>query len=195
MPNNYILTSDGGFASEDELYHYGVLGMKWGVHKSNRLAGANERLSRKALAYDAKAAKLYGKAERQHAEKDLGRYSKAASKVSKYQRKAASIRKKALGGDDFTQLRAERKAAKLDYKAAKNQAVADRLSKTTGYGLKAMRYSIKSDNVRIKAAKARSKIASNNHYRALMDKRLSSLDADKLKKVQEPLSKYLFGKN
>lgn len=30
---NYILTPDGNFVSEDELYHYGVPGMKWGVRK------------------------------------------------------------------------------------------------------------------------------------------------------------------
>ena len=28
MSNNYILTSSGNFISEDELYHYGVKGMK-----------------------------------------------------------------------------------------------------------------------------------------------------------------------
>ena len=35
MPENYILTSQGNFMSTDELYHYGVLGMKWGVRKGN----------------------------------------------------------------------------------------------------------------------------------------------------------------
>lgn len=30
MANNYILASNGSFVSEDELYHWGVKGMKWG---------------------------------------------------------------------------------------------------------------------------------------------------------------------
>lgn len=35
MPENYILTSQGNFMTTNELYHYGVLGMKWGVRKGN----------------------------------------------------------------------------------------------------------------------------------------------------------------
>ena len=30
---NYVLTSNGNFISEDELYHWGIKGMKWGSSK------------------------------------------------------------------------------------------------------------------------------------------------------------------
>ena len=30
---NYILTSNGNFISEDELYHHGIKGQKWGVRR------------------------------------------------------------------------------------------------------------------------------------------------------------------
>ena len=33
MSTIYILTSDGNFLSESELYHHGTKGMKWGVRK------------------------------------------------------------------------------------------------------------------------------------------------------------------
>jgi hypothetical protein len=34
MSNTYVLSANGGFYSSDELYHYGVKGMRWGHRKS-----------------------------------------------------------------------------------------------------------------------------------------------------------------
>ena len=31
---NYILTSEGSFISDDDLYHHGIKGMKWGRRKA-----------------------------------------------------------------------------------------------------------------------------------------------------------------
>lgn len=75
MENYYILTSSG------EPYHYGVVGMKWGVRKADRLSSRNERLERKALKYDKKSAKLYRKSEGEHAKQDLKVANKAAKRL------------------------------------------------------------------------------------------------------------------
>ena len=33
MGSNYIITSTGSFVAEDELYHHGIKGQKWGVRR------------------------------------------------------------------------------------------------------------------------------------------------------------------
>ena len=33
MGSNYIITSKGDFVSEEELYHWGIKGMKWGIRR------------------------------------------------------------------------------------------------------------------------------------------------------------------
>lgn len=170
----------------DELLHYGVLGMKWGVHRAISKSDANQRLQKKALNYDKKSANLRKKSEKLHSEYDLERSNKAARKAAKYDKKAAIVRKKALKEtNDFKKVLAEKKASKLEYKSAKKQIVANRISKTSGYGMEAMKYSIKSDKVAAKAAKARMKIASNEAYINATKRKISSLSEEDLRNGYE----------
>lgn len=47
MSNNYILLSNGGFVSTDELYHHGIKGQKWGVRRYQNEDGTLTELGKK----------------------------------------------------------------------------------------------------------------------------------------------------
>ena len=49
LNTNYILTSDGNFISENELYHWGVKGMKWRVRRYQNPDGTLTPAGRKRL--------------------------------------------------------------------------------------------------------------------------------------------------
>ena len=179
---------------DDELYHYGVIGMKWGRRKASYKSSKNERLAKKAYDYDKKAAVLTKKSEKRHSQHDLEIANKSAKKSANYAKKAAKLHKKALGADDeFSRLKLERKATKLDYKSEKTKMKANRLSKTVGYGAAAMKYSIKSDKFKAKAAKARAKMASNKAYIEATNRKMSSLSTEELRKVNTPITRLIFG--
>lgn len=173
-----------------ELCHYGVVGMKWGRRKAAYKAKRDVRLERKANAYDKRAASLTKKAEKQHSVYDLERANRSATKSANYAKKAASLRKKAVSADDtHKRLKLEKKAANLELKSSKAKVKADRVSKSAGYGQKAMKLSIKSDKFAVKAAKTRAKLASNKAYINMVNRKVSSLSAEEMRKVEQPLVK------
>lgn len=171
----------GQLVNVDELKHYGVLGMKWGIKRAAYKSRSSIKLQKKAYALDKKAATYTKKSEKIHAEEDLQRGNKKAIKAAKLDRKAATLSKKAVKVDNPEKSAYyERKAANLKYKAFKHRVAANRISRSTGYGAKAMKWSIKSDIATKKAAKARKKIANNNLYVEVLNRKLSTLSPEDL---------------
>lgn len=162
--------------SDYELYHYGVLGMKWGVRKATKKAERASRLNRKALKLDKKEAAYKLKAEKAHNKHDLDGAGRVGVKAAKLEKQAAQYKSKANKTDsEFKRSRLERKAANLEYKAAKKKKKGEAISKSTGYGRESMKYLNKSAEYARKAAKARRKVANDTLYIEKMKRKVSGI--------------------
>lgn len=167
--------------NEEYLRHYGVIGMKWGKHRSDRKAAGLVKLERKALAYDTRAANLTKISEKRHSKYDLGAANRAAKKAANYEAMSAKAARKAAGTtDEFNKARLENTSSKFEYRSKYYKMKANRISKQKGYGVKAMYWSIKSDKVALRAAQARRKLASDKKYIAAMNRKISTISAEDL---------------
>lgn len=159
MSELYIAVHRTGDSNE-ELQHYGVKGMRWGVRRASKalskattredkvkavatLQKHREKASKEVAKLQQKQPKLERSVEKQIVKNDI--------KAAKLGDKAATKRKKAYGM--FT---SQKKAEKLIYKADKLQARADYLE--------------------VKSKKAKAKLARNETMQAAFKKGINEID-------------------
>lgn len=180
---------DDAIEEDDSLEHYGVIGMKWGVRRAERLAEKNKVLAKKADVRDRRAARYARKGEKIHAQEDLAGSNRAQKKAQTYNLKAAKRRveadKAVNSGDENRASRMTKQAAKYAYKAKKAGLEANSLSRTTGYGMEAEHYMRIADRRAKKAAKYRMKIAKNQWYIQSMKRKASEFSITDKENGQE----------
>lgn len=153
---------------DDGFEHYGVMGMKWGVHKAERIVGKVDRRERKAAKFDIKAAKATKRADRRHAKYDVRAGKRATRKATRFETKAAKLARRSLIAEqkdkNYKAAKLSRKSTKYAYKATKKRLKANRILRTEGYGKWSSMAARRSDRMSKKAAKIRFRVEKGNYY-------------------------------
>lgn len=110
MGSNYIISDNGGFVTADELYHWGIKGMKWGVRRYQNADGSLTAAGRKR--YSNPDGTLNEKGKKYYAEQET-RLKKERQAI-------------------MAQKRLDAKLGKLDAKRKANEELRNGVKKTDG---------------------------------------------------------------
>lgn len=163
-------------ASNDYLEHYGVKGMKWGIHRATKKLAkattreqadkATARLEKHRTKITKKIAKL---------EKKQPKLEKALeNRELKTQKQAATYRRKSAQ-NDIAAARLESKAYRQNLygSAVRNR----RLERATRYAADARMYEAKADSIRYRTEEIQAALRQNKKYVELYNRGLNDIDS------------------
>lgn len=157
-------SSDGivrGVTTENELCHYGVKGMKWGIRRARKELRSGDSGSR-----DSGVARL---------NKHKGKVTKKIEKLDKKNVKLQKKRDKQIQKNDVKAAKMSNKAAKLK-KKARGVFTSDR--KAVELTIKAGLLEDKASAIRAKSQLTQAKIDKNRNLREAFNKGLSEIDRE-----------------
>lgn len=148
------------YAYQNELYHYGVLGMKWGVRRATRqLSGATNTKQ-----YDHAVNRLNS-----HRSKSVNKVNKLTKRIDKLQKKSER--------DAATE---SYKAASLSKKAAKLRKKSHAIIRIKSFdGIRewrASRLDNKSETMKLKIEKTKKSIMKNESMKKIFDQGIQGID-------------------